>query len=59
MTYYNLFLKNYLMINYQAARNLLWHPNLQKWVPAWATGKILNHRLQFDDKFLTQIQVLD
>ena len=44
---YNLFLKNYLMINYQATRNLLGHPDLQSWVPGWATAKkFLNHRLQ-------------
>ena len=42
----NLFLKNYLMINYQATRNLLGHPDLQSWVPDWATAKkFLNHRL--------------
>ena len=44
---YNLFLKNYLMINYQATRNLLGHPDLQSWVPGWATAKkFLNHRLR-------------
>ena len=44
---YNLFLKNYLMINYQATRNLLGHPDLQSWVPGWATAKkFLNHRLE-------------
>ena len=43
---YNLFLKNYLMINYQATRNLLGHPDLLSWVPDWATAKkFLNHRL--------------
>ena len=43
---YNLFLKNYLMINYQPTRNLLGHPDLQSWVPDWATAKkFLNHRL--------------
>ena len=36
---YNLFLKNYLMINYQATRNLLGYPDLQSWVPGWATAK--------------------
>ena len=40
------FYKNYLMINYRATRNLLRHPDLQSWVPGWATGKkFLNHRL--------------
>ena len=43
---YILFLKNYLTINYWATRNLLGHPDLQRWVPGWAFGKkILNHRL--------------
>ena len=43
---YNLFFKNYLMINYQATRNLLGHHDLQSWVPDWATTKkFLNHRL--------------
>ena len=34
------------MINYQATRNLLRHPDLHSWVPGWATRKkFLNHRL--------------
>ena len=49
--YYNLFLKNDLMINSQATRNLLGYPDLQSWVPGGATGKkFLNHRLR--QKFL-------
>ena len=44
--YYNLFLNNDLLINSQATRNLLGHPDLQSWVPGGATGKkFLNHRL--------------
>ena len=43
---YKLFSKNYLMINYQTTRNLVGHPDLQSWVPDWATAKkFLNHRL--------------
>ena len=60
MTYYNLFLKNYLMINYQATRNLLGHPDLHSWVPGWATGKkFLNHTLPLHEhSFLNEDSTL-
>ena len=46
LSYCNSFLKNDLMINSQATRNLFGHPDLGSWVPGGATGKkFLNHRL--------------